>query len=66
MPCPDTTLKENLGLPNREDVRAGVITYKIAAHAAEHGVDVETAIPQGMREKAAEFEAAGGEIYQKM
>ena len=29
------TPKENLGLPNREDVRTGVITYKIAAHAAD-------------------------------
>ena len=137
------TPKEHLGLPNRDDVREGVITYKIAAHAAdlakghpgaqardnalskarfefrwedqfnlgldpekarafhdetlpkesakvahfcsmcgpkfcsmkitqdvrdyaaEHGVDVEAAIPEGMREKARQFEAAGGEIYQK-
>jgi phosphomethylpyrimidine synthase len=29
------TPKEHLGLPNREDVREGVITYKIAAHAAD-------------------------------
>lgn len=29
------TPKEHLGLPNREDVKAGVITYKIAAHAAD-------------------------------
>lgn len=29
------TPKEHLGLPNREDVRTGVITYKIAAHAAD-------------------------------
>jgi phosphomethylpyrimidine synthase len=29
------TPKEHLGLPNREDVRQGVITYKIAAHAAD-------------------------------
>jgi len=27
--------KEHLGLPNREDVKAGVIAYKIAAHAAD-------------------------------
>ena len=135
------TPKEHLGLPNRDDVREGVITYKIAAHAADlakghpgaqardnalskarfefrwqdqfnlgldperacafhdetlpkdsakvahfcsmcgpkfcsmkitqdvrdyaeaHGVDVEAAIPEGMRAKAAEFEARGGEIY---
>ncbi len=29
------TPKEHLGLPNREDVRQGVIAYKIAAHAAD-------------------------------
>jgi len=29
------TPKEHLGLPNREDVREGIITYKIAAHAAD-------------------------------
>ncbi|WP_261130522.1 phosphomethylpyrimidine synthase ThiC [Bacillus sp. Marseille-Q3570] len=29
------TPKEHLGLPNRNDVREGVITYKIAAHAAD-------------------------------
>ena len=29
------TPKEHLGLPNREDVKEGVITYKIAAHAAD-------------------------------
>ncbi len=135
------TPKEHLGLPNRDDVKVGVITYKIAAHsadlakghpgaqarddalskarfefrwtdqfnlaldpdtareyhdetmpaepaktahfcsmcgpkfcsmkitqdvrdyAAEHGVDVEAAIPEGMREKARQFEALGGEIY---
>ncbi len=29
------TPKEHLGLPNKDDVRAGVIAYKIAAHAAD-------------------------------
>ncbi len=29
------TPKEHLGLPSREDVKTGVITYKIAAHAAD-------------------------------
>lgn len=29
------TPKEHLGLPDKEDVRAGVIAYKIAAHAAD-------------------------------
>jgi phosphomethylpyrimidine synthase len=29
------TPKEHLGLPNRDDVKVGVIAYKIAAHAAD-------------------------------
>lgn len=29
------TPKEHLGLPNKDDVRDGVVTYKIAAHAAD-------------------------------
>jgi len=29
------TPKEHLGLPNKDDVREGIITYKIAAHAAD-------------------------------
>lgn len=29
------TPKEHLSLPNKEDVRVGVVTYKIAAHAAD-------------------------------
>lgn len=29
------TPKEHLGLPNRDDVKVGVITYKISAHAAD-------------------------------
>jgi phosphomethylpyrimidine synthase len=33
------TPKEHLGLPNRDDVKAGVIAYKIAAHAADLGKD---------------------------
>ena len=31
------TPKEHLGLPNKEDVKEGVITYKIAAHAGSAG-----------------------------
>lgn len=44
------TPKEHLGLPNAEDVRAGVIAYKIAAHAADvalkrpHAIDRDNAI----------------------
>ncbi|MDD3280847.1 MAG: phosphomethylpyrimidine synthase ThiC, partial [Bacteroidales bacterium] len=29
------TPKEHLGLPDKEDVRTGIVTYKIAAHAAD-------------------------------
>ncbi len=29
------TPKEHLGLPNKEDVRQGVVAYKVAAHAAD-------------------------------
>jgi phosphomethylpyrimidine synthase len=29
------TPKEHLGLPNKDDVREGVVTYKLAAHAAD-------------------------------
>jgi len=29
------TPKEHLGLPNRDDVKVGIITYKIAAHVAD-------------------------------
>lgn len=36
MPCLCyVTPKEHLDLPNKEDVKQGVITYKIAAHAAD-------------------------------
>ncbi|HZU81025.1 MAG TPA: phosphomethylpyrimidine synthase ThiC [Acidimicrobiales bacterium] len=31
----DVTPKEHLGLPNKKDVKDGVIAYKIAAHAAD-------------------------------
>jgi phosphomethylpyrimidine synthase len=29
------TCKEHLGLPNADDVREGIVTYKIAAHSAD-------------------------------
>ena len=137
------TPKEHLGLPDRQDVKDGVITYKIAAHAADvakghpgaqqwddtlskarfefrwkdqfnlaldpvtaqgyhdetlpveaaklshfcsmcgphfcsmritqdvrdyaeqHGMDDQTALVQGMEDKAKEFLAKGGKIYQQ-
>ena len=138
------TPKEHLGLPDRDDVKTGVITYRIAAHAAdlakghpgaqrrddalsrarfefrwedqfnlsldpdtardfhdrtlpkeahkvahfcsmcgpkfcsmkitqdvrdyaaEHGVDVEAAIPEGMRATSEEFAASGGALYREV
>ena len=39
------TPKEHLGLPNRDDVREGVIAYKLAAHAA----DLAKGHPQAQR-----------------
>lgn len=39
------TPKEHLGLPNKDDVKAGVIAYKIAAHAA----DVAKGHPQAQK-----------------
>ena len=33
--CATSTPKEHLGLPNKDDVKDGIITYKIAAHAAD-------------------------------
>nr|MDA8341221.1 phosphomethylpyrimidine synthase ThiC [Actinomycetota bacterium] len=137
------TPKEHLGLPDRDDVKQGMIAYKIAAHAAdvakghpgarawddalskarfefrwedqfalamdpelareyhdetlpaqpaktahfcsmcgpkfcsmrishdirafadERGVDATTAVELGMKEKATEFRAAGGDVYQE-
>jgi phosphomethylpyrimidine synthase len=44
------TPKEHLGLPNKDDVKQGVITYKIACHAADiakhhpHAMDRDNAI----------------------
>ena len=29
------TRKEHLGLPNKDDVKEGVVTFKLAAHAAD-------------------------------
>ena len=43
------TPKEHLGLPNKQDVRTGVITYKLAAHAADIAKGNEQAL---LRDKA--------------
>ena len=47
------TPKEHLGLPNAEDVRNGLIAYKIAAHAADIGRH-----RQGARDRDDELSAA--------
>jgi phosphomethylpyrimidine synthase len=39
------------------------ITDKVRAYAAEHGMDASDALAEGMREKSAEFVAAGGDVY---
>jgi phosphomethylpyrimidine synthase len=43
------TPKEHLGLPNKQDVRMGVVTYKLAAHAADIAKGNEQAL---LRDKA--------------
>ncbi|MDH4129924.1 MAG: phosphomethylpyrimidine synthase ThiC, partial [Spirochaetota bacterium] len=47
------TPKEHLGLPNKEDVRDGIIAYKIAAHAA----DIAKGVP-GAKERDLELSKA--------
>jgi phosphomethylpyrimidine synthase len=42
------------------------ITQDVRDYAEEHGVDVEAAIPEGMRAKAVEFREGGGELYQEV
>ncbi|MEP0548115.1 MAG: hypothetical protein ABJF88_14360 [Rhodothermales bacterium] len=42
------------------------ITQDVRDYAEEHGVDVEAAIPEGMRERAEAFREGGGELYQKV
>ena len=49
------TPKEHLGLPDREDIREGVIAYKIAAHAADlakghppHNIGITLCPKQGL------------------
>jgi phosphomethylpyrimidine synthase len=40
------------------------ITQDVREYAAQKELDEQAALQEGMREKAAEFVAAGGEIYQ--
>ncbi|MBK7645531.1 MAG: phosphomethylpyrimidine synthase ThiC [Planctomycetes bacterium] len=50
------TPKEHLGLPNAEDVKAGVIAYKIAAHAADLAKGHKGAIARDHALSKARFE----------
>lgn len=50
------TPKEHLGLPNRDDVKTGVITYKIAAHAADLAKQHPRAIERDNELSKARFE----------
>jgi phosphomethylpyrimidine synthase len=51
MPC-YVTPKEHLGLPNKQDMRDGIIAYKITAHAAD--------------QMAERFVKSGAEVYRKL
>jgi phosphomethylpyrimidine synthase len=50
------TPKEHLGLPNRDDVKTGVITYRIAAHAADLAKGHPSARPRDDAISRARFE----------
>lgn len=41
------------------------ITEDVRKYAAENAIDTNNAIEQGLREKAAEFQHSGAEIYSK-
>jgi hypothetical protein len=41
------------------------ITEDVRKYAAEHAIDESAAIERGMKEKAAEFQHSGAEIYSK-
>lgn len=50
------TPKEHLGLPNKDDVREGVVTYKIAAHAADLAKGLKNAEARDHEISKARFE----------
>ncbi|MDR0790125.1 MAG: phosphomethylpyrimidine synthase ThiC [Bacteroidales bacterium] len=50
------TPKEHLGLPNKEDVRNGIIAYKVAAHAADIAKGHPSAIERDNALSKARFE----------
>jgi phosphomethylpyrimidine synthase len=50
------TPKEHLGLPNKDDVKTGVITYRIAAHAADIAKGLQGADARDLALSQARFE----------
>jgi phosphomethylpyrimidine synthase len=40
------------------------ITHDVRRYAAEHGLDEQSVLAAGMHDKAAEFAAAGSQVYQ--
>jgi phosphomethylpyrimidine synthase len=56
------TPKEHLGLPNKADVKEGIIAYKIAAHAADlaKAVGVQNVMRPPTRTRDAGRRAPGG------
>ena len=57
------TPKEHLGLPNKEDVREGIITYKVAAHAADLAKGFPGAQLQDNAMSKARFEFRWGDQF---
>ncbi|MCU7802259.1 MAG: phosphomethylpyrimidine synthase ThiC [Candidatus Thiodiazotropha sp. (ex Lucinoma borealis)] len=57
------TPKEHLGLPNKADVREGIITYKIAAHAADLAKGFPGAQLQDNAMSKARFEFRWGDQF---
>ncbi|MFI3320782.1 MAG: phosphomethylpyrimidine synthase ThiC [Rikenellaceae bacterium] len=49
------TTKEHLSLPNKDDVREGVVTYKIAAHAADLAKDHPAAYERDLKMSTARY-----------
>ena len=57
------------GLPNKEDVKQGLIAYKIAAHAADVANamkithEIREKAQAGMEEMSEKFRESGGTVY---
>jgi phosphomethylpyrimidine synthase len=60
------TPKEHLGLPNRDDVREGVVTYKIAAHAADLAKGIPAPSARQRAEQGALRVPLGGPVQPRL